>query len=370
MQPKLRFFSDPRHRSGSSIALTLSMLLGSYAPLAVAQTTPELSVTVTGRHQQLDGLPTDSAVFVQLGVSPRTNSSGQASDSTVEVLPVQVESEQEVTPYGDVPLDPLERDDATSMAPARSESRRLRDGKTQEELEIPRDAFVLSPAFVRQAVAAALHAQGVHASLERLESLSGRARTSSLLPEVRFRAGRSVDQSLRLAPTTDDPYRYTQTGGVSFILEGAATFRLNRLLFANEELGIERLKLAQARERQRLQDSLLDELFVWHKAFLAASSRSPAGNQARLRLRESSLRLDVLTGGWFSEHEPALEPEPNPTPAQGELEGQSPTEAGPGTLPAQESMPKKRPTRKLPSVARVLESPGFESVLVGLSTSR
>jgi hypothetical protein len=353
----------------------------------MAQTGPDLSITITGRHQTRDGLPTDNALFVQLGVQPRssgyTGASG-TSDVNGELLPVQVENEYETAPYGDVPLDPLERDDATSDATSENGRRRRRDALTQAEVEKSSAPFVLSPRFVREAVDAALSAQAIHSSLGRLESLASRSRTSALLPEVRFRAGRDVDQSLRLAPTADDPYRYTQTGGVSFIIEGAATFRLSRLLFANEELGIERLRLAQARESRRVTEVLLDELVVWQKAYRVLFGTSLPSSRALNQVRESSLRLDVLTGGWFSEHEPTLPKEPKVVPAAQSLgaprSGNLTVPTVPVVEPTAPMTPRvgpRRPVLKRTTEPRQAESSsdGAEAgeltgVLVKLSTSR
>jgi hypothetical protein len=65
-------------------------------------------------------------------------------------------------------------------------------------------------------------------------------------------------------------YDYTQTGGADLLLEARATWTLDRLVFADEELGIERLTEAEARDR------------------------------AELERFEAEAALDVLTGGWFA----------------------------------------------------------------------
>jgi hypothetical protein len=274
---------------------------------AWSQASPTIAVTVTGRHQVVEGLPTNNAVFVQLGISEGQKPDTGIREVSAKYLPISVESAESPASYDDVPLDPLERDEVAATVTHQNESRRHRDELTQsEEADETSTQFVLSSSFVQKTIDAALATQGIHATLGRLESLTNRSRSSALLPEVRFRIGRDVDQSLRLAPTAEDPYRYTQTGGVSYVVEGAATFRLNRLLFASEELSVERLRLAQNRERQRITELVFDELLVWQKAYLGVTSASANVRRARLRLKESALRLDVLTGGWFSEHEPVV----------------------------------------------------------------
>jgi len=304
-----------------------------FSTVVFAQSAPDLSVTVAGQHQWVEGFPTNNALFVEVGITPRSSSNSvasateDASDPPPAYVPVQVDSELETAPYGDVPLDPMERDEALGQPAPSKRQRRSRGTQTsadsEEELVV-----VLTPTFVRETIRAATQAQGVAPALERLSGMSTRSRTSALLPEIRFRAGRSADQSLRLSPTVDDPYRYTQTGGVSFILEGAATFRLSRLVFASEEIGIERLRLAQSRERQRVTAGVLEALFSWQDAYRETVGSHAQNRRVRAQLEECSLRLDALTDGWFSAHAPALAP-----PKGLELPPLAPNGPGNGALP-------------------------------------
>jgi hypothetical protein len=283
------------------------------ARTGLAQGVPEITIAITGRHSQTQGVTSDNAILLQLGIQ-EGRAAGTAAATTVdpeataatrgELLLVQSDRDLETAPLTDVPLDPLERDEPIPLDPSRSATARDRGLKTKTLAASSDVPFVLSTRFVERAIQAALSAQGILPTLRRLEGLASRARVSALLPEVRFRAGRDVDQSLRLAPTEDDPYRYTQTGGVSFVLEGQATFRLTRLLFATEELGIERLVLAQARERQRVTEGLVEELLRWQQAYRVRRSPALASSRTESELFESTLRLDVMTGGWFSAHIP------------------------------------------------------------------
>jgi hypothetical protein len=180
-----------------------------------------------------------------------------------------------------------------------------RTGRRRESprvlLELERCPMGLVAEFVARLVAAAGRAQGLDQSWERLESQSSRSHTSAWLPDLRLRAGRDVDQSLRLAPTTDDPYRYTQSGGVSYVYEATVGWRLGRLVFSSEELGIERIRLAQLRERERLRETLLPRLFAWQDALCLSMVRSQS-RTAQRRLLELEIELDQLSGGWFSVH--------------------------------------------------------------------
>ncbi|MEZ4224389.1 MAG: hypothetical protein R3B13_25800 [Polyangiaceae bacterium] len=161
----------------------------------------------------------------------------------------------------------------------------------------------LSAEFVRRVVRAAHRAAGRGRVQQRLDSLASRSRSSAALPELSLRAERSTDESLRLAPTLDDPYRYTQAGGVRTTFGGKLTWRLNRLLFAPDELVIERLRIERARADARRVDIVLRHLFAWQRARVRARSAELSEEeqeQAALDAMEAEAVLDVLTDGWFS----------------------------------------------------------------------
>ncbi len=154
----------------------------------------------------------------------------------------------------------------------------------------------------RLATLRALSAAGVATDRRRLDSLSSRSRASAALPEVRLRAQRSTDQALRWAPTTDDPYRMTQSDAAGVTLEASATFRLDRLVFSREELVVERLREKQATEHLRLEQRVqqaVQGLFRAREQACAAEPDAPAREQNRLRSLELGVELDALTAGWF-----------------------------------------------------------------------
>lgn len=159
--------------------------------------------------------------------------------------------------------------------------------------------------FSRRACVVALGVAGVPAQRRRLDSLSTRARASAALPEIRLRAQQSTDQALRWAPTSDDPYRVTQADGAGTTLEASATFRLDRLLFAREELNTERLRQQAAVEHLKLERRVLDavlELFRAREQACAAGPETDTRATALLRSAERFTELDVMTAGWFSAH--------------------------------------------------------------------
>jgi len=162
---------------------------------------------------------------------------------------------------------------------------------------------VVTPEAARAAVEAALKREKLYDPDARIDALATRARVSAALPELRLRTLRSVDQGQTLSPTEYDPARTTATGGSSFWLEARATWRLDRLLFADEEVALERMRHERAEARARMTARVLKLLFEWQRALALAddAARSPEENlAARLKALEAEAELDLLTGGWLS----------------------------------------------------------------------
>jgi hypothetical protein len=163
--------------------------------------------------------------------------------------------------------------------------------------------------FSRRACAVALAVAGAPAERRRLDSIATRARASAALPEIRLRAQRNTDQALRWAPTSDDPYRVTQADGAGTTLEASATFHLDRLLFAREELNAARLRQQAGAEHLKLERRVLDallELFRARELSCSASAEAEARGSALLRGAERFIELDVMTAGWFSAQAPSF----------------------------------------------------------------
>jgi hypothetical protein len=160
------------------------------------------------------------------------------------------------------------------------------------------------PALARETVRAAFRAARAATNEARLVSLAERSRWSAALPELRLRAQRSTGQTLRLAPTVNDPYRYTQSDGDDLVLEARLAWRLDRLVFSERELGIERLRLERARAESALAREVLKQLFRWQRAALRAADEELTPEErdaALLDELESQAVLDLYTAGWFSE---------------------------------------------------------------------
>lgn len=161
----------------------------------------------------------------------------------------------------------------------------------------------LTPELARATVRAALRSAGHGRSRRRLDGLSARAKSSALLPELRLRGARTTDESSRYAPTTSDPYRYTQAGGATLSFEARLTWKLDRLVFADEEIHVERLRGQRAAAAKTLVREVLKLLAVWQRAQVRAGDPglSPEERlEATLDAVEAEAALDVLTDGWFS----------------------------------------------------------------------
>ncbi|WP_437731927.1 hypothetical protein [Sorangium sp. So ce1335] len=168
----------------------------------------------------------------------------------------------------------------------------------------------VTPATAREAVEAALRQARLVDPGARIDALAARARTSSLLPELRLRVSRLVDEAENLAPTEYDPARRTASGGTSLWLEARATWRLDRVVFVDEEIALERLRRERAELQAKLTARVLDLLFAWQRAVALAADpgRSPEEHRAAtLEALEAEASLDLLTGGWMTRWRAARE---------------------------------------------------------------
>jgi hypothetical protein len=248
----------------------------------------DLSVTVSARAERSE-LGSDVAGFVALALpldrlaAPRKLAASASDPPKEDPAPPEAKT-RDSTSGGDEP-------------------ERVKPGVGE-----PSDEPALSAPFLarlaRDAVRAALRAHDVALNRSELEGLGRRARFSAVLPELRLRVVGSNDQSQRLTPTIEDPERYTITGGNDLLLEASATWKLNRLVFADEEIAVERLVLEREKSVEKLSERVVERLFDWHRAFSRAANAEPgskAHGRFELERLEAEVELDVLTGGWFGE---------------------------------------------------------------------
>jgi hypothetical protein len=207
-----------------------------------------------------------------------------------------------------VPLERVHRARDRSLIVAERPAPAVVDVPPAEALaqpEVPPDklpAFVVTPQMARAAIAAALEHAGLDAATGRVDRLATRSRTSSLLPELRLRVTRQLDDSQVLSPTEYDPDRVTATVKASWWFEARATFRLDKLVFADEEVALERMREERIEAGKKLRERVLATLFAWQKAMRLRddpSAEPEARTKAEWEVIEAEVTLDVLTGGWF-----------------------------------------------------------------------
>ena len=234
-------------------------------------------------------------------------------------LRVGVSAELQHTPTGDIvrasaflelPLDRWAaprrlQEFAEDSAPKTEEAPRRTKAAS---VAIPR----LNARLVSRLVRAALRVERTEDGNRHLAELESRARLSAALPELMLRGLRSNDQSLRWSPAgTADTYDYTQSGGAGYMLEARAIWKLDRLVFADDEIRLERYRLMREERRERLVALVLRELVAWQSARLRQERAELSPDEAlsaELAESEAAVELDWLTDGLFAEVAEALLP--------------------------------------------------------------
>jgi hypothetical protein len=186
-------------------------------------------------------------------------------------------------------------DDAVSADPSVDVAPR----RSSEGLTLP----VVRPSDARAAIASFKKHRGAALELEELDALAARARYSALLPTLRVRATRLVDESVSLSPTSYDADRTTSRGGASLWLEARASWNLDRLVFASEEVRVNQLQHDAAEDEERAARQVTERLFAWQRAVYAMYDPTLQIHrcvQAWLDTQELAAALDIATGGWFS----------------------------------------------------------------------
>lgn len=263
-----------RHAAASALALALS----NASSLARAQVPPEedlLPPDRLDRHAE-ENEPSRSDLWVSATGQARVDTTGHAFGAGIVIgasLDAFAAPQVEGTP-------PAEGSSMPTDPPVRIDAR-----------------------LARGAVAAARQRARVVEADARLGSLASRSRSSAALPELRLRAMRVIDEDEALSPTEYDPSRVTAKGGASTWMEARATWKLDRLVFAREEIAVERLRIGQARVVRAIEHDVLDGLARWHRArWRALDPEAPGERRIEAELESAAIEamLDVWTEGWFS----------------------------------------------------------------------
>jgi hypothetical protein len=167
--------------------------------------------------------------------------------------------------------------------------------------------LALTPRLARACVEAAWRAGGFAGDESALDAIISRAHLSAALPEARIRAVRYDDATLSLDGGTDTS-RLRDWAGANLGLEARLTWRLDRLLYVDDEPAFERIRLEHRDARGRIATKVLEALFHWQRAMLDLRTLPPTQIGTRdeadvlLRVMEAEAALDVLTDGWFATH--------------------------------------------------------------------
>jgi hypothetical protein len=137
-----------------------------------------------------------------------------------------------------------------------------------------------------------------------LDDLASRAKSSALAPEVRLRAHRTNSVGARIFSTATLADNSTLSDGTQTFLEARLTWQLDRVVFADEEVAIERVKLERAELRQRLAARVVELAVAWMRAKRASTNVDllpEEREEATMRMLEAFLALDATTGGAATE---------------------------------------------------------------------
>ena len=175
---------------------------------------------------------------------------------------------------------------------------------------------IITPLIARTCVKAALRVAGLGVDDARIDEMASRARASAALPETRLRAMRLVTDAAHLTTTTTTT-GYYDGAGANLWLEARLTWHLDRLLYADDEPTLERIRLERQDARTRISTHVLEQLFRWQRAWLdteVAEEGSREKLESKVRMVELELTLDVLTAGWFGGWQRAIAQPPASAP--------------------------------------------------------
>ncbi len=133
-----------------------------------------------------------------------------------------------------------------------------------------------------------------------LDHWRGRARAKAFLPELSLSAERHIGDIVLLGIRSGDSVDTNAAEAVD-VYAVHATWKLPELVFAPEELAVEkaveRLEAARADLRDRVIQLYFQRVRAWRKLQEAEGGERPA---LELSLAEVTAKLDALTGGLYS----------------------------------------------------------------------
>jgi hypothetical protein len=175
--------------------------------------------------------------------------------------------------------------------------------KPPATIATPAPPPLVPPGTLRALVTAAWHTAGLDRD-EALADLASRAKSSALAPELRLRAHRTLSYGARIFSADTLADHTTLSDGTETFLEARLTWRLDRLVFADEEVAIERVKLDRAELKQRLASRIVELTITWSRARRASTNVDllpQEREEAAMVALEAVLALDAFTGGAATE---------------------------------------------------------------------
>lgn len=141
------------------------------------------------------------------------------------------------------------------------------------------------------------------AALKALSSLTKRSRWSGLVPELRLRGVYGFDRTVSQQDSSGIyPGDLTTRGGHDSLIEGRLSFRLDRLVYGDQEAGLnQRRREIRLHEEKRKRDALV-LLSTWLDARRRRAHPDLAPEQLFKLLREEQealLSLYIMSDGWF-----------------------------------------------------------------------
>ncbi len=146
-------------------------------------------------------------------------------------------------------------------------------------------------------------AQGFQNEQARMARLVKRSRRSGLVPELRLRGVYGFDQTTSLADATGIyPGETTTRGGRDSLAEVRLAFRLDRLVYGDQETTLERHRTTQKEAQKKVAQTAVDLVLKWWQAERATENPEllPDEHEALvLRAEQALVSLYLLTDGWF-----------------------------------------------------------------------
>ncbi len=162
----------------------------------------------------------------------------------------------------------------------------------------PRAATADPPSWLDGAIVAnALHAALLHAGLgdDPTQGMATRARASGAMPQLSVRIGRGLGTSATQSLATADRATYDD----SWSFDVRVGFALDRLVYANAEVNLARLRMDRAARRARLEMEVVEVLAALERCSIERQRPTATPDdrvRAVIECARQRVRLETMTG--------------------------------------------------------------------------